>query len=76
MKSATPQRLRSAKGERKVQNGAVKCVRTPPTSAEDPSYPTSLEKTTVCHKLNNEDNVVDIITFYYKNNSVTAFIKR
>jgi hypothetical protein len=66
--------LRSAKWEEKVQNDVVKCVCPPPNSAEDP---TTLEKTSVvCHTLNNEDNVVSIITFYYKDNGVTAFIKR
>lgn len=54
----------------------VKCVCPPPTSAEGPSYPMALEKTSVvCNKLNNEDNVVSITTFYYKNNDVTAFTK-
>jgi hypothetical protein len=78
MNSARPQRFHSAKWEEKILNGAVKYVRlcTPPTSAEGPSYPTSLEKTSVvCHNLNNQDNVVNMVTFYYKNNSVTAIIK-
>jgi hypothetical protein len=65
MNSARPQKLHSAKWEEKIQNGAVKYVYVrvcTPTSAEG-------------HNLNNEDNVVDIVTFYYKNNSVIAIIK-
>jgi hypothetical protein len=48
MNAARPQRLHSAKWDEKIQNGAVKCVSTPPTYLEGPSYSQSLEKTTRC----------------------------